>query len=101
MGGEIGPQTGHLFDERGGNIGVFQLRREKDGFTPLEEFPVHQGHLKFIFKVGKGAQTAQNRIGTVIFKGVHQKTVDGIRGRQNRKRSPITRLSIFFGINAR
>jgi hypothetical protein len=74
MSGEIGSQTGHLFDECGGDIGVLKLRREKDGLAAFEEFTVHQGHLKFIFKVGKGPESPENGIGFKLFDSVDQKS---------------------------
>ena len=74
MGGKISPQPGNLFDQSGGNIRIFQLRCQKDGFASFEELTVHQCHLQFIFKVGKGTQSPENGIGFQLFDGVDQQS---------------------------
>ena len=59
----IAAETRDFFHDTRTKISIFLLRHEENCFYTGIEFPVHQRHLKFKFKIRNGAQTADDRSG--------------------------------------
>ena len=72
----ISPQHADLLYEGGRHKLPFFGRHHEDGFNIGVQFGVHAGHLKFIFKVGCGAQTAKNAGGLRVPCKVHEQCVE-------------------------
>ena len=72
----ISLQRGDLLDQPGGDVGVFQRRHHEDGFALAPQAAVHQCHLQLVFKIGKGAQSAQHRLGVVFLDRIDHQSAE-------------------------
>src|SRR6266850_698824 len=57
-------------------VGV--LRHHENRFDTLVQFTIHQGELKFKFKVRNGAQSTDDSLRAALFNVFHEQTIEGI-----------------------
>src|SRR4030042_486031 len=68
-------KTGRLIDDCRAGIKPSVAGHKKDGLDLPIQFPVDQGELKFVFEIGKGAETPDNHVCPLPFNIFHQESV--------------------------
>ena len=60
----------------GTDEGIIGAGHHKKRFAFLIEFPVHESHLEFIFKIGNGAKTADHGASIEFRKRIDQESLE-------------------------
>lgn len=72
----ISSKPGDLFDDPGAKIGITVLGHEENGFDFRFKASIHQGKLKFKFKVGYGPQASDNGGGFFPKRVVNEQAIE-------------------------
>jgi hypothetical protein len=48
---ESSTMSGHIFNDGGGEIGIFFTGHQEDGLNLFGDLSIHEGHLKLMFEV--------------------------------------------------
>lgn len=82
MGGDeaadVAAEAGDFLDHTGANEGVGFLGHHEDRFNLFVQLAIHEGELEFEFKVGNGAEAADDRFALFGLDVIHEQAGEGV-----------------------
>jgi len=77
-GADVAAQMGHFLDNARAEKGISVFGHHKNRFDTFIQLTIHQSHLEFKFKVGDGAQAADDSLGGPALDVFNEQAIEGV-----------------------